>query len=159
MRLRAAYRPRPIRCQGVVELGGWRIKVYGIAYGGAAPRDSLVEAAKRQAAQMLPQPAITDSRYGVGFLGAHQGLTADVVFINWWEVEDELHHHMFVADPESDTESETGLRPAQPHELTACIWDLAVLGFERDAWVESVLKRADGPDLDGYLSAQLNADV
>ncbi len=46
-----------------------------------------------------------------------------------------------------------------PAEADPLSGDLAVLGFERDAWVESVLKRADGPDLDGYLSAQLNAEV
>lgn len=155
MMLRAAYRPRAIRCQGVWQVGGWRMKVYGIAYGGASLRESLVQAAKRQAADVLPQPEITDSRYGVGFLGAHQGRNADVVFIDWWEAEDELHHHMFVFD----AGTERGLRPARSGELSACCWDLAVISFERDAWVESILRRAGSPDLTAYLATQLNADL
>ncbi len=151
----AAYRARQIHCQGLWESDGWTMKVYGIAYDSAAPRKPLVDAAKRAAAAILPQPATTSSRYGLGFLCAHQGRTADIAFVDWWQDEDELHHHMFI----SDREATRDLRLAAPDELTACCWDLAVIGFERDAWVETILKNASGPDRAAYLATRLDGQV
>lgn len=155
MKLHGPYRRRAIRCQGRWDHAGWKMKVYGIAYDDRAPRRTLVEGAKRTAADLLPQPAITSSRYGLGFLCAHQGRTADVAFVDWWEDEDELHHHMFV----SEGGSEGRLRPARSDELSACSWDLAVIAFERDAWVRTILNGPRIPDPAGYLEARLNDDV
>ncbi len=155
MRLSGGYRERRIRCQGLWESDGWTMKVYGIAYDREEPQRTLVDAAKRAAASVLPQPATTSSRYGLGFVCAHQGRTVDVAFVDWWEDEDELHHHMFIWEPAPQHR----LRPARPDELTACSWDLAVIAFERDAWVRTILKSARGAEPSAYLSAQLNADV
>jgi hypothetical protein len=153
--LHGPYRPRPIRCQGIWGSGGWRLKVYGIAHGSEVPKPALIEALKATAPDVLPQPAITNRRYGVGFVCAHQGRTADVAFIDWWEDEDELHHRMFISDPGSQGQ----LRPARADELTACSWDLALIGFERDVWVETVLKNADGPGIDDYLQTRMSHDM
>lgn len=149
MNLHGTYEPRRIVSQGIWEGGGWRLKRYGIAYGAEAPRRSLVDAVEVAAEEILPDPPLTGSRYGVGFLCAHQGRTCDVAFVDWWENEDELHHHMFIA--EADT-----LRPATPADLTACSWDLALLAFERDAWVSAILKNPSGPDLERYLATRMN---
>ena len=41
----------------------------------------------------------------------------------------------------------------------ACVWDLRVIGFERDAWLSKVLRNPSGPDIDAYLSERLNEDA
>jgi len=41
--------------------------------------------------------------------------------------------------------------------LTACTWELAVIGFERDAWVDALGTRP--PDTGRCLAEQLVADV
>lgn len=133
---------------------GWRIKVYGIAYRGDHPRAELINAAKSQATSSLPQPAYGDGRYGVGFLGVHDGRGANLVFVDWWADENELHHQLFL----SPSDEPGLLRPAKPTELVACVWDLAVIGFERDAWVEASLRRST-PAIDLYLATQMNADI
>jgi hypothetical protein len=51
------------------------------------------------------------------------------------------------------------LRPTGPSELTACVWDLAVIGFERDAWVKAVLRQPSGANLDRYLATQMCGQV
>lgn len=149
------YAPRPIRCLDVWLIKGWRIKVYWIAYRADKPRLELIEGAKLQAASALPQPANGNGRYGVGFLGIHDGRGANIVFVDWWADENELHHHVFV----SPSGQPALLRPVRSSELTACIWDLAVIGFEREAWVEAILRQPSGPDLDRYLLTQMNDDV
>jgi hypothetical protein len=150
--LNGPYRPRAIRFLDLWQPAGWHIKVYGIALGAERPRDDMVRALEREATSLLPQPAQTPSRYGLGFACAHQGRTGDVAFIDWWEAEDELHHHMFVW-------ADGRLRRARDSELTACIWDLAVIGFERDAWVDAILRNPAGPDRDAYLAARMVRDV
>lgn len=144
---------RPIRLLEMWEPDGWRLKVYGIAYRRSAPRPDLVAAAKRLALEALPRPAEADNRYGVGFLGAHDARGGCYVFVDWWADENELHHHPFVGP------SPEALRPALPDESIACVWDLAVIDFERRAWLSTVLKAAAGPDFDEYMAMQLSEDV
>ena len=149
------YAPRAVRCLDVWATDGWRLKVYGIAYRGETPRPELIEAAKLQAASSLPRPATGGGRYGVGFLGIHDGFEANLVFVDWWADENELHHKVFL----SPSSLPRRLRPTRPLELTACVWDLAVIGFERDAWVKAVLRQPSGTNLDRYLATQMCGQV
>ena len=89
------YRNRPVRCLGVEELDGWRLKVYGIAYGAEQPSAELVAAGVGAGRGRLPAPAVTGDRYGVGFLGIHEGRGGNFVFVDWWAQENELHHHVW----------------------------------------------------------------
>jgi len=155
MQMKQAYRPRPVRCLDVWAVDGWRLKLYGIAYDRARPRPELLAAARKIARARLPQPAVGDGRYGVGFVGAHDGRDACVAYVDWWANEDELHHHLYLAPADSPGE----LAPAGPSDFTACAWDLAVLGFERDAWLATVLQNPGGPDLERYLQTQLSGDM
>lgn len=148
------YRERPVRCEGVLEAGGWRLKVYGIAYRGERPRPEVVAAAKEAALPALPQPPTTGDRYGVGFLIVHDGRDGCWCLLDWWGGEDILFHRLFAAP--SDRPREMG--PVTDFK-TACVWELAVWDFERKAWIDAVLANPAGPDLDRYLGAQLNADV
>jgi hypothetical protein len=155
VQLAEPYRARPVRFLDLAELDGWRIKVYGIAYEGERPRAAFVEAALDIARRSLPAPASTDDRYGVGFLGVHQGRASNFVFLDWWEQENELHHHIWF----SSSAAPTSLRAARPGDPIACAWDVSVLAHERDAWVAHVLARFDDPDLEGYLAQRMNAEV
>lgn len=154
LRLLEPYSPRPIRFIELWEDGGWRIKVYGILYRGGAdrPDPELLTAARGAARARLPQPAVAEDRYGVGFLGVHRGRGANLVFVDWWASENELHHHVYRANPGTPA----ALTDVTPTGSAACVWDLRVIGFERDAWVETVLANPAGPDVDAYLLRRLN---
>jgi hypothetical protein len=143
------YVPRPIRSLEVWQPAGWNLKVYGIAAGRPAPSSDLVESAKRLALQTLPK----DPGYGIGFVGAHQGRAGCYVFVDWWANENELYHRSF-AGPSPDQ-----LQAAGAADSTACVWDLAVIDFERRAWHELVVKRPDDPDLEGYLAQRFEGLV
>jgi hypothetical protein len=144
------YAPRPIVPLGVWRHGDWRLKEYAIAYGRDRARRELIAAAEAAAGRTLPTPAVTDNRYGVGFLGIHDGRGGNFVFIDWWEQENELHHRVFF----SSSDAPGSLRPATAADPIACVWDLRVVAHEREAWVRHVLA-ADAPDLDDYLEDTL----
>lgn len=153
--IEAPYRARSIRPLGMWTVDGFRLKVYGIAYGLDRPVDALVGAARRTAEERLGASAAGTRHYGVGFVGVHQGKTGNFVFVDWWADENELHHHVYV----SSSDRPDALEYRTPTGLAACAWDLRVICFERDAWVSSVLERHAAPDLDGYLASTLETDA
>lgn len=91
------YEPRPIRFLELWSVEGWRLKVYGIAFGRPQPRSELVTAARRIALRHLHSLPAGLSHYHTGFLGIHEGRTANFVFPDFWADENELHHHVFVS--------------------------------------------------------------
>lgn len=38
---------------------------------------------------------------------------------------------------------------------TACVWDAALLAYERQAWVDAVLTNPYGPSIEQYLSMRM----
>lgn len=144
------YRPRHIRFLELWQDGGWTMKVYGISVEPAGPPSGLRRAARHFMARSLPAPPVTSERYGVGFVGIHAGRDANLVFVDWWGRENELHHQVAV----SALDRPERLRPVASGELSACVWDVAVICFERDAWVETVLAARE-PSLNRYLERRL----
>lgn len=150
-----AYARRPVRPMGVRSFGDWRVKLYGIAYGRDEPSPELVQAAFGAAESTLPMPARSDDRYGLGFLGIHDGRDSNFVFVSWWENENELQHRVFYSALDRPGE----LRAATPQEPIACVWDLSVIAHEREAWTRHVLSRPGGADPDAYLADAISADI
>jgi hypothetical protein len=147
-----AYAPRPVRFLELWTPGDWVLKLYGVAFGRDEPRAEAVAAAKTFAAAHLPEPAIGDGRYGVGFLIVHDGRDACWLLLDWWGNEDVLYHRLFAAQRDRPTEFAPGASGA-----AACVWELEVLKFERDNWVNAILRNPENPDLE--LGARINAEV
>ena len=96
-----AYEARSFPFIELLTIDAWRMKLYGIAWQRELPRPQLLEAAKRIATEELHNAA--PSNYKVGFVGAHDGRTACVVFVDYWGNENELFHRVFFSrsnDPE-----------------------------------------------------------
>jgi hypothetical protein len=145
-----AYEPRAFRFIELLALDDWRMKLYGIAWRRELPRAQLFEAAKRIAVELLRNAG--PNNYKVGFIGAHDGRKACLVFVDYWGNEDELFHRVFLSrsnDPDA-------LAPAKDSDLSVCIWDLHVQSFERAAWIKYILRKATAPDFHGYLGERLN---
>ena len=149
------YTPRPVRPMGVRSIGGWKLKLYGIAYGQEEPRPELIRAALGAVDSTLPGPAHAHAHSELGFLGIHDGRDSNFVFLCWWENENELQHRVFY----SPSDRPAQLRPATPQEPIACVWDLGVIAHEREAWIRHVLAKPGAPDRDGYLADALSGRI
>jgi len=150
------YRRRPIRFLELWEEGDWRIKVYGITLAGGTLNPELLGAAKDAALRWLRQPLAPGRRhYGVGFMGVHEGPGANFVFLDWWADDNELYHQVYLS-PADDPHH---LQYVTPTGLASTVWDLRVLCFERQAWVDTVLANPAGADFASYLKRRLNEDV
>lgn len=153
VRAREPYRPRSARFLELWRPDGWLLKLYGLAYEGERPRAEVVKAAKRSARDALPCPARSGDRYGTGFIIVHDGQDACWLLIDWWGYESVLHHRLLTAPLSAPRE----FHPA-PRDVTACVWELALLMFERDAWVSTVLTDTE-PDVGRYLARRFDGLV
>lgn len=143
------YQPRSVRYLDEWKHQGWRLKVYGISAWAPRPPEGLVTAAKRIARDLLPTPATESSRHGVGLLGAHHGKDASFVFVSWWAEVYELNHFLFRGrrdEFDGFARVESG--------VIGCVWDLGVIAFEREAWIQALRANPAEPDLEAYLSAR-----
>ncbi len=150
------HQPRPIRFLEFWQEADWCMKIYGIAYQAELPRPELLEAAKALARRHIftPEPGV--HRHNAGFIGIHDGRGAVFVFVDYWADENELHHHVYVS-PKDDPLT---FAYQTPTGLAACVWDLAVICFERQAWIATILSNPkNAPDMDAYLQQRLEADV
>lgn len=152
--MQVRYRPRRIRFVRLEEAKGWRLKLYNILHHSKEPSEALLEAAAETAWASLPQPPVTPDRYGVGFIAVHQGSSYDFVTVAYWAYETELRSQTYMR-PSSGSYL---LEPVSGSELSADVWDLRLLAFERDAWVEAVL-RSGRADVEGYLDRRLEEDA
>ena len=150
------YRRRPIRFLELWEEAGWRIKVYSITQAGASLRPELLVVAKETALRWLRQPLAPGRRqYSVGFMSVHEGPSANFVSLDWWADDNELYHQVYL----SPADDPCHLQYVTPTGLASTVWDLRVLCFERQAWVDTVVANPAGPDFSAYLKRRLNEDV
>lgn len=153
------YETRKIRCLGVSDLRGWKTKVYEICQhkdiwpddGTQAP---VITKAQEFAASLLKQPPRAPDRYGVGFLIVHRGKDRNWILLDWW-YEREILKQILMSSPLD----RPGQITVERGDLLACTWELAVIAFERQAWVNTVLNNPKGPDLQGYCAKQLTAEL
>lgn len=137
------YQPRPVLFHGVDAHDGWRIKRYAIHLPDEAFRPERFTVARPLALEALPRPAAAQGRYGAAVVIEHQGACADYLVLGWWDRENELPIRVWVRDGGD-------WRPARSGE-SVCVWDLAILWSERQAWVRHGM-RTGGPDLDGWAA-------
>lgn len=149
------YHKRPIRFLEAWKVGGWRLKVYSLAYQRPLARSEVIEYAKARLWEHLLVAAQDKAHYQVGFLCINDGRGAVFAFVDFWADENELYHHVFAA-PKKDWRK---LEYLTPTGLIACVWDVALIAHERQAWVKAVLDNPGGPDLEQYLSIQMNEDI
>ncbi len=141
------FSPRAITFTGIADLTGYRLKQYTVVYGGDRLDAARFAPGVDLAAAALPQPAIAAGRPGLGLIIRHQGRGADYVVLGWWDRENELPLRVFVRDRGS-------WRPAQGSE-SVCVWDLELLWFERQAYVQTVMAPIGQQDLERYLATAL----
>ncbi len=147
-----AYTPRLVRTLPPVRAHGRVLKAYAM-FARPAERDRVPSPdwLAEQAAAVLEGPA-GPGDHEAGFLMLHAGMERDYLLVSQWYDADMLKH--WVRGVEVDAEGRTTLVPLEQRQLVACVWELEVVAFERDAWVTTVMLRGrlDRETLDDYLA-------
>jgi hypothetical protein len=147
------YAPRSIHPDGLLETAGWRLKCYAISLPDAVVDASAFTDGVEMAIHALPQPARADGRPGIAIMIAHEGRGARYVVLAWWDRENELPVRVFVAPHD-----EGGAWRAARDGESFCVWDMQVLWFEREAYVETVMDPGIDEGEAEYLSEWLTVE-
>lgn len=138
------FRRRRITCDGVRIIGGSSLKCYSVDVGNVPHDRGRFATTEALVAAAVPEVDDAAGRPGAGFLIKHQGATGDYLVAGWWSQQNELPMRVWVR-------ADGTWRPAGPHE-SFCVWDLEIVWFERNAWVETMLT---GQNVEHGLAAYL----
>ncbi len=152
MTMGGRFRPRPTRHTGVEVHGDRRIKWYEITLDGHPVDRAVVTAARTLADEVCG--GASDTGPAVGFAILHHGAESVWLLLDLWDG-DIIRQHTWTAA--LDTPTDFDVVPVGGP--TACVWELAVHGHERDAFIRHVLDPPGGPDVDRYLADALTVTV
>ncbi|HWO68125.1 MAG TPA: hypothetical protein VNO31_49635 [Umezawaea sp.] len=153
------YSPRLVTALPPVDVRGRVLKAYAMF---AEPERSSAltspEWLREQAASVLDEP-LEQGDHSVGFLILHFALDGDYLLVSQWYDANSIKH--WVRGLEVDAEGRTTVAPLAQRDLVACVWELEVIKFERDAWVNTVLARGklDEASRDAYLTTTFSGWV
>lgn len=151
--------PEPYLARRIAPIATWReaghaIKVYGIHrdpdLDGPMLSDEVAASARAAMRAVLQKEAAHERSHDLGFGIVHVGEEAVWLLLDWWMTGGIVCQRMLsapLAQPDAFT-------PATEPAL-ACVWELAVIAHERNAWVRHML--TPEPDARAYLSDVLPA--
>ena len=148
------YKPRPIHFHEIRDTNEWKMKIYTITYGEKLLEWLVYEDGFAKAFAKLPHPAVNEHCPGIGFAIAHQGRRMHYLILCWWDNENELFTRMFTRGF-----SANDLWHEASHNVSFCVWDMQVLHFECNAFVETILQHGGVVDISTYLTRHYHGSV
>ncbi len=150
------YKERPVRFVEIIKHNNWTIKLYTISNRKTFSAVGRIADAKSNLSRWLENAGNYPlENYKLATLILHECREGCFAIISWWVDENMLQIHVYLSTPENPSE----FKLFSDRGISTCVWEMAVLWFERNAWVEHVLKNPANPDFDSYLNRHLNSDV
>ena len=144
------YEPRHLSNMGKWRIGSLDLKVYGIAASGRHISDEMIDDARQQVkAEIVELVASFGGSNDVGFAIFHAGSEGATISTFWWAMGDLLCRHKSRQPYGSLEAVDLSRGPA-----IACVWELAVIAAERDAWRDAMM--SSRPNRDVYMEVRAN---
>jgi len=149
------YEDRPVKFLELSEDKGWKFKIYAIVHKKNTPPDGkTIEIAKQFAKDCIEKYHYIADSYGLGYIIIHKGRDSNFIVINWWLGENMVCTHSFL----SPLNNQYLYQEITHTGMNVCVWDSLIHSFERNAWVNFIMKNPDTPDIKGYLKAIYKED-
>ncbi len=154
--LNTEYKKRPVRFIELCETGEWKIKIYSISVLNERVSPEAILQVKELIPGWLENSSIHElDNYKIATVIVHEGKEGIFALINWWVGENMLQHYVYFAGYDKPYD----FKLFSDKGISYCVWELAVIWHERNAWVKHVLKKEGKPDFEAYLSSVINEDV
>jgi hypothetical protein len=150
------YKPRKVEFNRMVTTDGWSVKVYQLTCRLEFESKGVLDNAVLNLPKWLERSkTLGFETYRTAFLIVHEGHDGVWTLLNWWIGGEMLQSITFYTDFNKPDEFQMFPREG----FMACVWEMAVIIFEREMWIEHILRQADNPDFTTYLEAHLNKEV
>jgi hypothetical protein len=148
------FRFRPIRFIEIIQHNEWRLKLYTISYDDSGIDAAIFKTVKSKLGEWLLQTKNYDLPvYNVGSLIIHKWSGGYFAIIQWWIDENMMQVFVYL----SDKEQAKDFKIYSDKGIISCVWELEILWFERNAWIEEVMQKGmNKKNIDNYLTKFLN---
>ena len=155
MKIKSAYKSRPIRFIEHYRHREWKLKIYSISSKKEQVNKEDIELAKSDLEKWLSRSE--DYKlciYSFATLILHEFNEGCFAVLNWWIDENMLQNFVYLK-----RNNETNFELYSNNGMASCVWELAIWWHERNAWVNHILKNNNHPDWEAYYKDCLNADI
>jgi hypothetical protein len=142
------YQPRKVSDMGQWDIGGLKFKVYGLVADDKKVDQPLMALAQSFVQnEVLPLVAQEGQDNGMGFVIIHPGELGVTISVHWWIQGSVLCQHNYRKLYSATKPMDTVRRP-----VVACVWELALINAEQEAWRKAMMKSEPSPS--AYLKTR-----
>ncbi len=145
------YSPRPVEPKPPLSINGHRLKRYEVRAPGLDSYRNFTDAEWDELLHNRLPNGADDQEHRVGFAILHHALDGTYLLVSRWYGGNMLKHEAF-SIVSADNKQE--LHSLHETHIVACVWEFAIMAFERDAWVRTAMFGGGAPRwLDSYLDS------
>jgi hypothetical protein len=137
------YFPRWVEAGKLIALNGYRLKSYAMFLSQQAPKEVLSDSDLENLLKKCLAPSTDPLDHGIGFVLVHYARDGNYLLASRWYGGNMLKHELFVL---SHTAQGWHAEPLVSTNIVACVWELQVITFERQAWVSTAMTRGGTED-------------
>ncbi|MBL4707384.1 MAG: hypothetical protein JKY48_02965 [Flavobacteriales bacterium] len=145
-----AYKKRHIHFSGIELQESWKIKYYKIGCEENFQALDYFQYVKSQVPLILRQAV---KHHHEAFVVVHEASDGIWTIISWWTGVEMLMIQTYFSSSSILLE----LIPLKERGALACVWEMAVVSHEREAWIQHVLKESSAPDFERYEEDVIDA--
>lgn len=147
------YHPRRVSNLGQWDIGGLKFKVYGLVADNKNVDETVMTLAQSFVRQdVLPRVEDEGDDNGMGFVIIHPGELGVSILAHWWIQGSVLCQHIYRKLYSAIDPMDTVKRP-----VIACVWELALINAEQEAWRKTMMKSQPSPSV--YMDARADFEA
>lgn len=137
------YHPRGVSNLGLWDMAGLKFKIYGlVADSRTIDQAMLILAQSFVRRDVLPRIADEGDDNGMGFVIIHPGELGVSISAHWWIQGSVLCQYIYRKLYSATEPMDTVKRP-----VIACVWELALINAEQEAWRRTMMKSEPNPSV------------
>jgi len=143
------FKKRATSYSGIYEFNDWKFKIYHIKYDETRVISEVEKTIKSKLPNLIKEKIKINAypNYKIGTVIIHAAKDCVFTLVNWWIYENVMQHHVYYSELDAPNEiidySDKGIQ--------FCVWDLGIIWYERNLWIETILKNSKKPNWDSYL--------
>lgn len=137
------YFPRWVEAGKLIALNGYRLKPYSMYLSPGAAKEVLSDSDLENLLKRCLLPSADPLDHGIGFVLVHYARDGNYLLVSRWYGGNMLKHELFVL---SRTAQGWQAEPLVSTNIVACVWELQVITFERQAWVSTAMTKGGTED-------------
>ncbi len=144
------YKPRKIEFNQLMEIDDWYVKVYTITLNEEFKSQQILSSALKELPIWVENAKKSFLKtHKNAFLILHEGREGVWILMNWWTDGEILETKVYFGDYDNHNVIKESIYT--PKSLI-CTWELAVVLYERKAWMKHILFNANSPKFDEYIN-------